>query len=160
MSANSLNLDHYEINSSEMAVVRDPGNAGTISSNNLALVRCEIVSAGAETRTLEAATKLPNYTRVILVLKTDGGDVTVTAGSNTIVLSAAGQTVELIVVPTAAGKVWALLANSANALVNFAAAPIALGTVSVSITDADTQAAFLALINGLKAAGIVSGTFT
>lgn len=54
----------------------DPGNGGTIRVTE-DLQICEMVSAGAETRTLVAPTK-PGL-RFVLRLMTDGGDVVVTA---------------------------------------------------------------------------------
>ena len=54
----------------------DPGNAGLIRVTE-DLQICEMVSTGAETRTLKAPTK-PGI-RFVLRLMTDGGDVLVTA---------------------------------------------------------------------------------
>ena len=53
----------------------DPGNGGTIRVTE-DLQICEMVSTGAETRTLAAPTK--SGIRFVLRLMTDGGDVVVT----------------------------------------------------------------------------------
>lgn len=56
-------------------VIPDPGNGGTITvDRDLAI--CEMVSTGAETRTLAAPTK--SGIQFVLRMLTDGGDIVVT----------------------------------------------------------------------------------
>lgn len=56
----------------------DPGNGGTIRVTE-DLQICELVSTGAETRTLANPTK--SGTRFVLRMLTDGGDIVVTASN-------------------------------------------------------------------------------
>lgn len=66
---------HHKVYNAEH-VMTDPGNGGTIRvTEDLQIL--EMVSTAAETRTLKAPTK--SGTRFVLRLKTDGGDVVVTA---------------------------------------------------------------------------------
>lgn len=57
-------------------LIPDPGNGGSINHALFGEGMCELVSTGAETRTLPAPV-IANQ-KLTLVLKTDGGDVTVT----------------------------------------------------------------------------------
>lgn len=77
-------------------VLPDPGNAGTIDLKNRSSAVLELVSAGAETRTLRAPTSVGQA--VLLTHVTDGGDITVTVtngfnetGDTTFVFSDPGQ---------------------------------------------------------------------
>lgn len=67
-----IHSDLYRVSKS----MPDPGNGGLIRVTE-DLQICEMVSAAAETRTLDAPTK-PGI-RFVLRLMTDGGDVVVTA---------------------------------------------------------------------------------
>lgn len=92
MSAASLNNDLLEMLNNGLATVPDPGASATIRSDGQALVICEVVTAGAEGRTLESATLYPVWATVVVVLKTAVGALTITgAASGTEVLSAAGD---------------------------------------------------------------------
>lgn len=97
----------------------DPGNAGTIrveGPDGEDLQICEMVTGGAETRTLATPTK--QGIRFILRLLTDGGDAVVTAAGG---LNATGNTVAtfedasdllcLISVKTSTGFRWDILHN-------------------------------------------------
>lgn len=88
----------------------DPGDAGSIVPDRWGAV-CPIVSTAAETRTLAQPTK-PGM-QCTLVLKTDGGDVTVTVtgGYNidddtTLVFSEAGEWVEFSSVDIGGSYYW------------------------------------------------------
>lgn len=74
MDPHRIHRDLYESDHS----LTDPGNAGTIRVTE-DLQICEMVSVAAETRTLAAPTK--SGIRLVLRLKTDGGDVVVTASN-------------------------------------------------------------------------------
>lgn len=72
MSMHRVHSDLYRVGK----VMADPGDAGTIRvTEDLQIM--EMVSAGAETRTLAAPTK-PGI-RFVLRMLTDGGDIVVTA---------------------------------------------------------------------------------
>lgn len=68
---------HHKVYNAEH-VMTDPGNGGTIRVTE-DLQICEMVSVAAETRTLENPRK--SGTRFILRMKTDGGDIVVTASN-------------------------------------------------------------------------------
>jgi len=88
----------------------DPGNGGTIRvTEDLQIL--EMVSAGAETRTIAAPTK-PGL-RFVLRLMTDGGDVVVTAaeglnpdGDTVATFADASDILQLMSVSTATGFRW------------------------------------------------------
>lgn len=103
-------------------IVVDPGDAGALPVDQSATV--QLVSAGAETRTVAAPAFLDQ--RLKLYFLTDGGDIVVTssaafntAGNNTITFADAGDTVILDAVATnAAGTTfaWRVLLNDGAAL--------------------------------------------
>lgn len=92
----------------------DPGNGGSLLVTE-DLQICEMVSVGAnETRTLAAPTK-PGI-RIIIRLKTDGGDVVITAANGfnaaletSATFADAGDILSLISVTTATGYRWEIL---------------------------------------------------
>lgn len=96
-------------------VLPDPGAGKTISALQDLLI-CELVTVAAEARTLANPTKAG--IRLMLRMKTDGGDCTVTASNG---LNVAGNTVatfgdvgdllELISVSHTTGYRWEVLIN-------------------------------------------------
>lgn len=97
------------------ATIADPGNAGAIPVT--ASGRVAIVTAGAETRTLAAPTIVGQ--RLLVYMKTDGGDAVVTVaaainatGNNTITLNDAGDAIELVAVENGSNKRWVVVFNS------------------------------------------------
>lgn len=101
------------------ATVADPGNAGAIPVT--ASGRVAIVTAGAETRTLAVPTIVGQ--RLLIYMKTDGGDAVVTVaaainatGNNTITLNDAGDAIELVAVENGSNKRWVVVFNSGCAL--------------------------------------------
>jgi len=101
-------------------VLTDPGDGGTITAIQ-DLQICEMVSTGADTRTLAAPTK-PGI-RLVLRHLTDGGSITITAaeGLNTlleteVVMSEAGDLLQLIAVTLVADSTyrWEILVNTAS----------------------------------------------
>jgi predicted RecA/RadA family phage recombinase len=100
-------------------VIADPGNAGAIPVAAAGVV--EIVTAGAETRTLAA----PSFIGQVLeiCMKTDGGDCVITCattvnqtGNNTITLNDAGDCVTLIAKQNGANLRWSVVANDGATL--------------------------------------------
>ena len=96
-------------------VLPDPGAGGTIHTLE-DLQICEIVTAGAEARTLSNPSKAGN--RLTLRMKTDGGDATVTAsnglnvaGNTHAVFADVGDLLELISVSHSTGFRWEILVN-------------------------------------------------
>ena len=101
------------------AEIADPGNAGAIPVADSGHV--DVVTAGAETRTLAA----PSYVGQMLLvsLKTDGGDCVITcattvnqAGNNTVTLNDAGDAVLLVAKANGANKRWSVVSNDGAAL--------------------------------------------
>ena len=101
------------------ASIADPGNAGAIPVTDSGEV--ELVTAGAETRTLAA----PTYTGQLLLIsmKTDGGDCVITCattvnqtGNNTVTLNDAGDAVLLVGKTNGANKRWSVVANDGASL--------------------------------------------
>ena len=96
------------------ASVADPGNAGAIAVTNSGT--CQIVTTGAETRTLAVPTFAGQ--QLLLAMKTDGGDCVVTVAdphidgtNNTITLNDAGDSVLLMAAASGAGYIWRLVVN-------------------------------------------------
>ena len=99
--------------------IADPGNAGAIPVTKSGHV--EIVTAGAETRTLAVPTFVGQ--ELLVVMKTDGGDgvITVAAainqtGNNTITLNDAGDTVRLMGIKSGSNLRWRVVVNDGAAL--------------------------------------------
>lgn len=123
MSAHRLLKDLY-INDGSSAhadyTYADPGDAGEIKPDRQ-FANCPLVSAGAETRTL----KDPSFPgqRLTLAMKTDGGDITVTADSNinqtgndTITFNDAGDTVVLEGIEDGSDLEWRVVVNDGASL--------------------------------------------
>ena len=109
------NTIHYDLTNT----IADPGAAGAIPVTDSGHV--DLVSAAAETRTLAAPT---NVGQMLLVsLKTDGGNVTITCattvnqtGNNTIVLGDAGDAILLVAKANGSDKRWSVVSNDGCAL--------------------------------------------
>jgi predicted RecA/RadA family phage recombinase len=96
------------------ADLADPGAAGAIPVTDSG--HCDIVTAGAETRTLAAPTYLGQT--LLVSLKTDGGNCVITCattvnqtGNNTITLDDAGDTILLVAKASGANKRWSVVSN-------------------------------------------------
>ncbi len=89
--------------------IPDVGDAGALPNGVTGIV--ELVTSGAETRTLAAPTK--SGLRLTLAFKTDGGDCVITCstglnvtGNDTITFDTAGEMVELLSVPSDSNFRW------------------------------------------------------
>ena len=96
-----------------------PGNAGAIPVTRYGTV--PIVTAGAETRTLAIPTFVNQ--RLVLYMKTDGGDCVVTvasainqAGNNMITLNDAGDSIQMRGASTGAAVDWRVYYNNGASL--------------------------------------------
>jgi len=96
------------------AVIADPGDAGAIPVT--ASGHVDLVTAGAETRTLAAPSFLGQ--QLLVSLKTDGGDCVITcattvnqAGNNTITLDDAGDAILLVAKANGANVRWSVVSN-------------------------------------------------
>lgn len=152
MSAAVFNYDLDTMLRNGFATVRDPGASGTLAFANKGLAIFEIVSAGAESRALESATNYAVGTRVLVVGKTLGGDVTITGAESSIVLTDAGNVAEFVVSLSGNTKVWRL--------VSYAATPVDFGTVTVNTGDAGSDSLIAAIANVLIDTGLATGTVT
>jgi len=99
--------------------ITDPGNAGAIPVTDSGTV--QIVTAGAETRTLAAPTILGQ--QLLITMKTDGGDAVITVsttvnqtGNNTITLNDAGDAVLLVAKQNGANLRWSVVSNDGASL--------------------------------------------
>lgn len=98
-------------------MIPDPGDAGTLAPRTWGI--CPLVSATAETRTLAD----PAYAGQLLLmyLKTDGGDITMTAssgvnptGNTTITWDTAGECLLLMAVESGSSLVWRIVGGTAT----------------------------------------------
>lgn len=103
--------------------IPDPGDAGTLNFDRQLSV-FSLVSAAAETRTLPDP-KFPGQ-RALVYLKTDGGDVTITAdtqidsaGTTSIVLGDAGDYVDLVGVNNSTSLEWRVVSSEGVADVGY-----------------------------------------
>lgn len=95
-------------------VIADPGNAGAIPVTGSG--SCQLVTAGAETRTLANPTTVGQT--LALSMKTDGGDCVVTAaagvnqtGNTVLTFNDAGDVIVLVGIESGANKRWRVLSN-------------------------------------------------
>ena len=107
MSGHRLPFDLYN---AQNKAIPDPGDAGTIRVN-ADLCHVPLVSAAPETRTLPAPGQ--QNLHVLLYMKTDGGDITLTvtggfdeAGTTSAVFSATGQYIEFVSVEQGSDLRW------------------------------------------------------
>jgi predicted RecA/RadA family phage recombinase len=96
------------------ADLADPGAAGAIPVTDSG--HCDLVTTGAETRTLAAPTYLGQL--LLVSLKTDGGNCVITCattvnqtGNNTITLDDAGDAILLVAKANGANKRWSVVSN-------------------------------------------------
>jgi predicted RecA/RadA family phage recombinase len=96
------------------AELADPGNGGAIPVTDSG--HCDLVTTGAQTRTLAAPTYLGQL--LLVSLKTDGGNCVITCattvnqtGNNTITLDDAGDAILLVAKATGSNKRWSVVSN-------------------------------------------------
>jgi hypothetical protein len=165
------------------ADVKDPGSGGTITINNKGMAICLVTTAGAESRILNAASELPINQRILVILVTAGGALTIDSDDSDVILSSAGDVAEFVVSFNGTSKVWKTVQSStgvANAVTRATAAagaglipvssganraigaatPAALGVVDINTGDAATDTAIIALANALQTFGLVTHTWT
>jgi predicted RecA/RadA family phage recombinase len=101
------------------AIIADPGNAGAIPVTDSGHV--DIVTAGAETRTLAAPTDVGQV--LLLSMKTDGGDCVIAVattvnqtGNNRITLNDAGDAILLAAKANGANIRWSVVSNDGCSL--------------------------------------------
>lgn len=93
--------------------IPDPKSAGTLSWSNKERVVCVVDTLGAETRNLPSATPYADGTTVLVIFRTDGGDLTIDYGTPTTTLTAAGQAAMFVAVSSSTTtKVWTLVFTS------------------------------------------------
>lgn len=147
MSAEHLQYTQDTILRMRVADVVDPGDAGTIRIENKGFSIARIATAGPETRTLEAYDHFGVGTKCLVILETDGGDLTV----NGVVLTNAGDCVEFVVTtsgwervsgsPADTSGVTAVAATPdaaevAASLISFSQALVDAGVISTAIAQA------------------------
>ena len=110
MSAHTQQQDHAGMD----WAIADPGASGAIPVGLSGV--CELVSAGAETRTLGRPSYLGQW--LVLSFKTDGGTITLTCASGLgvtartiITFDTAGEMIELRAVRSGSDLTWRALSN-------------------------------------------------
>lgn len=135
--------------------VADPGASGTISWHNKGLAICEVVTATAESRALPTAAAHAVGTHLIVTLKTDGGDLSITgATTGTVTLDDAGEVAEFVVTDANGTHQWHQLivstALTSLTLADDVAATFGTGSdvdLLFSTADASNHAFVIALDN-------------
>ena len=105
-AANNLPLAIHRALEQGFFEVPDPGASGTISWANQGYAICKVVTATAESRALELASAFPVGTRLLVILKTDGGNLTITGASTSVVLDDSGDYTEFVVTDVAGTYQW------------------------------------------------------
>lgn len=160
-----VNLFAWEGLKAGAADVDDPGSGGTINIANKGLKAiCNVVTAGAESRALEAATAHPVGQNLVVVLKTDGGDLTITGAEASVVLDTAGDRAEFEVSDNNGTNVWRIVSTT-TAIGQVNALPadtsgFAKLELSKSETAAENAAALIYLTEQLLAAGVIDTALT
>lgn len=143
----------YDLHTSAL-VHKDPGNGGTITPDKgLAIVN--LVSAGAETRTLGRPTR--EGTIYTLSVHTDGGDITVTvtggyneAGTTSYVFTDAGQFATFVAINVGGTLAWRKLGDSASGGGTSPAQSAALTAADASTVDGTYGAEEAAVIGNMR----------
>lgn len=142
MSANTVNNQLYLA----QAQTADPGASGTISVEK-SLSVCNLVSAGAESRTL--GRPLREGVELTLHMKTDGGDITLTVtgglnegGDTTYVFTDAGQFISLRSFFDGTDYYWRKYADHATDAANASFTNASIGTASITNASIATRLTF------------------
>jgi hypothetical protein len=107
MSAGVINYHLQQMLANGFADQLDPGASGTLGIDLKGVAKFEVVTAGAESRALEAATRHPVGAVCIVVAKTLVGALTITgAASGNEVLSANGDMAVFMVTDANGTKEW------------------------------------------------------
>lgn len=153
MSAHRLPQDEYDALSVNVRNVLDPGASGTIQVGAKGFAICEVVTAAAESRTLQSATELPAGTKLLVIFKTDGGDLTLSSDDADQVLDTAGDVCEFVVTDNDGTNEWKVLNNSRSL-------PASAGTYEFLATEtaADNTAGIIAIMTALDTAGLIDAS--
>lgn len=157
MSAKTVNADLDSGFRNGAMTEKDPGDAGVIGIENKGLAICEVVTAGAETRVLESATHFGVGQMLLVVLKTDGGDLTVDSDAADVVMTDAGDMALFQVTDVNGVKAWRVMSNSrAQAKIdNFVtSAPVAVTGANDGSSGAN--AAVTSLLAALVTLGLIT----
>ena len=156
MSAHRLNKDWREMLATGFAAVKDPGASGTITYDHKGFGICSVVTAGAESRALPVVTAHPVGTLLAVLLKTDGGNLTVTGSDQTIVLTNAGEAVLFVLSDNDGTKAWRVAGDSRLSYATLAAGT-STGTGDISTYN---ETVFKQVLTILAAAGILTDDTT
>ena len=136
----------------------DPGASGTIPFLLKGFGICEVVTAAAESRALPTPGGFVTGHRVMVTLKTDGGDLTITGADQSVILRDAGDAVEFVIVDNNGTKVWRVSFDSRVQSGLF-------GSKTENIPIGNNFRTWDAVITNLPAAaanddmGLITGTF-
>lgn len=149
-TAYNLHTTSYSAKEANRGNLVGPASDNVIYLHRVDGAVVELSSAG--TFTLEPAARVPVDTEILVLAQ-----AAVTVNGITL---ADGDWQKLRVVKDASGNhEWVAYAG-VGSLGSVVAAVVALGTVDINTGDAATDTALIALLNGLKAAGLVTGTFS
>lgn len=112
----------------------DPGASGEIPLTNKSFAICEVDTSTAESRSLPSASGYPVGAQLRVILRSDGGNLTITGGNDgNVVLDTTGQFVDFTVVnagtEASPSLVWKSTTpfNDLNLLIGSGAAPASSG---------------------------------
>ncbi len=111
-SANTLPLAGLRVLESGFRTIKDPGAGNTITSPSIDHFIVEVVTLTAEARTLPAAGGYPVGVKALIILVTDGGDLTINGADRIPILADADDPVEFTVTRSGSTKNWTLTSDS------------------------------------------------
>jgi len=115
-SAHTLPLALSKCLSAGFFAVDDPGASGTISIERGKGTRviCQVVTAAAESRVLPTASSLPVGQEILVILQTDGGNLTITGAAESVVLDSGGDYALFVVVDNAGTRAWRVIRDTTD----------------------------------------------
>jgi len=138
--------------------VADPGASGTLDFILSDLAIFLVVTEAAESRALPASGAHPVNSRIVVVFKTDGGDLTITGADQSVVLRDAGDIVEFVVTDVNGTLGWRVVADSRAQSASF-------GSKTENVPIGNNFRTWDAVITNLPSTasnddmGLVTGTF-
>lgn len=140
-------------------LITDPGDAGEIPLGRRGYGVCPVVTAAAETRTLQTASELDPGMLLLVILQTDGGDLTITGAEASVILTDAGDAVLFVVSDNAGTFAWRIVGSTKTPQIEGNGSTLGLfapdaqqETIAAGVGGAISVATYLTLI-GADAGG-------